>query len=127
MSTKTRNDCPKILRSQERPPRLLEGHSGDSCRGTTFNPHRGLKFGIWLLQCYLEHSSCQRTYLTPVRNHRRPLRLLGGRFGDTFWRSNTCNAHRDLKFGIWLLQCMSRTFLMSKNLFDTSQEPQTSS
>ena len=76
---------------------------------------------------YLEHSLCQRTYLTPVRNHRRPLRLLGGRFGDTFWRSNTCNGHRDLKFGIWLIQCISRKFLMSKNLFDTSQEPQTSS
>ena len=32
MSTMNRNDCPKIHRSQERPPRLLEGHSGDSCK-----------------------------------------------------------------------------------------------
>ena len=32
MSTMHRNEWPKIHRSQERPPRLLEGHSGDSCK-----------------------------------------------------------------------------------------------
>ena len=39
---------------------------------------------------YVEHSWHQRNQLTPARNPRRPLRLLGGRFGDTlekhhFW------------------------------------------
>ena len=83
MSTKTRNDCSKILRNQERPLRLLEGHSGDSCKVPLLMHIETWNSVYGFSNVYLEHSLCQRTYSTPVRNHRRPLRLLGGRFGDT--------------------------------------------
>ena len=83
MSTMHRNDCPKIHRSQERPPRLLEGHSGDSCKVPLLMHIETWNSVYGFSNVYLEHSLCQRTYSTPVRNHRRPLRLLGGRFGDT--------------------------------------------
>ena len=83
MSTMHRNEWPKIHRSQERPPRLLEGHSGDSCKVPLLMHIETWNSVYGFSNVYLEHSLCQRTYSTPVRNHRRPLRLLGGRFGDT--------------------------------------------
>ena len=46
---------------------------------------------------------------------------------ETPLRGTICNAHRDLKFGLWHLQCLYGTFLMPQDPFDTSQEPQMSS